>query len=257
MRSTLLTVARSAALSLVLAAPAAAQNLTLNFHDGLVTLEATSVPVRTILTEWGKKGGTNIVGADRLSGAPLTVKLTNVSEAKALEIVLRNAAGYMAAPRYAGTGPSTFDRILIMATTSAPPPVAAPRPAPAANNGMAGTQRFVPPRPPQQRTEQDQDEPDEPDDNPPNPPVFAFPQVQSQPGMFTNAPSQLNGQPVTVTVNPQTGAPQTITINPSQPGVAPTGPTTAARPGVIIAPPQPAQPAQPGPMIRPPGGNQQ
>ena len=35
-----------------------------------------------------------------------------------LDIVLRNAAGYMAAPRLAGTGPSMYDRILIMATTS-------------------------------------------------------------------------------------------------------------------------------------------
>ena len=122
-RATLLTVALSMTFSLAVAGSASAQALTLDFHDGLVTLEAAAVPVRTILTEWGKRGGTKIVGADRLAGAPLTVKLTNVSEAKALDIVLRNAAGYMAAPRVAGTGPSIYDRILVMATTSAPPSI--------------------------------------------------------------------------------------------------------------------------------------
>ena len=252
-RATLLTVALSMTLSLAVAESVSAQSLTLDFHDGLVTLEATSVPVRTILTEWGKRGGTKIVGADRLAGAPLTVKLTNVSETRALDIVLRNAAGYMAAPRLAGTGPSMYDRILIMATTSAPPPTAA-RTAPTPNPALAGTQRFVPPRPPQPRADQDQDAPEEPDDNPPNPPVFAFPQPgQAQPGMFTGAPPQLNGQPVSITVNPQTGAPQTITINPSQPATTPTGATGASTPGVIIQPAAPAQPTQPGSMIRPPG----
>ena len=39
------------AFACVIAVPAAAQQLTVEFNDGLVTVDATSVPVRTILTE--------------------------------------------------------------------------------------------------------------------------------------------------------------------------------------------------------------
>src|SRR5688572_20942493 len=142
-RALLLTVA----LSVATAWPAAAQALKVDFHDaGRVTVDANGVPVRAILTEWGKVGGTKIVGADRISGTPLTVKLVNVTEAQALETILRSVAGYMAAPRNAGTGPSMYDRILVMATTSAPTPAAANnRPTPQQPNAFNGTQRFVPP----------------------------------------------------------------------------------------------------------------
>jgi hypothetical protein len=238
MRYALLTVA----ISIGLASPAAAQQaLKLSFQDGLVTVDANGIPVRAILTEWGKVGGTKIVGTEKLTGAPLTLKLVNVSEAKALETILRGAAGYMAAPRAAGSpGPSIYDRILVMASSSAPTPAAAAasRPVPGNNNAFNGMPRFAAPR------REDQDEQDEPDDNPPNPPVFTFP----QPGMINGAPQQLNGQPANTT-----GTPQSITINPAQPGTSPAG---AATPGVIVAPPQPPQqqqPQLPQGMIRPPG----
>ena len=68
-----------------------------------MTLDAAAVPVRTILAEWGRLGGTKVVGAERITGAPLTIHLENVTEAQALEVVLRNVAGYMAAPRSAAS----------------------------------------------------------------------------------------------------------------------------------------------------------
>ena len=119
MRRILLTFA----LSLVVSLPAAAQQLKLAFNDGRVSLDATSVPVRTILVEWGKLGGTKVIGGERIAGSPLTLKLENVPEAQALEIVLRSVAGYMAAPRSAAAaaGASMYDRILVMATSAAPP----------------------------------------------------------------------------------------------------------------------------------------
>src|SRR5436190_9307567 len=208
-----------AALSVLATVPAFAQQpLKLSFQDGRVSIDAASVPVRTILNEWAKQGGTKVVGAEKISGAPLTLKLVNVTEAQALEIILRSVAGYMAAPRSASTtGPSMYDRILVMATTSAPPPTNAARPVPA-NNAFNGTQRFIPPRP--QRQEQpEQAEPDEPDDNPPNPPVFTFPQNGQQqqngfqqPQPFINAPvvqPQINGAPGSVYTSPP------ISINPA------------------------------------------
>jgi hypothetical protein len=238
MRRTLLTVA----LSLLIAGPAAAQQpLKLSFQNGRVTVEAQAVPVRTILNEWSKIGGTKVVGAERISGAPLTLKLVNVPEAQALEIILRSAAGYMAAPRNIAavmTGPSMYDRILVMATTSAPPPTAN-RTTPV-NNAFNGTQRFVPPRPPQRPEQQEQIEQEEPDENPPNPPVFTFPQNGQQTQPFGTAPvvqPQINGN-----------YPAPISINPAQaPGQ--TMPFGASTPGMIVQPPQPVPPG-----TKPPGG---
>jgi hypothetical protein len=246
MRRTFLALA----LSVVIAAPAFAQQpLKLSFENGRVSVDAASVPVRTILNEWAKIGGTKVVGAERIIGAPVTVKLVNVTEAQALETILRSVAGYMAAPRNASTtGPSMYDRILVMATSSAPAaPSAAARPAPTSPNAFNGTQRFVPPR--QRAEDNEQEEIEEPDENPPSPPVFTFPQPGQQPGTFTNAPGV--AQP-----GMNVPAPQTITINPpgspEAPG-QPTMPVGVSRPGMMVPAPPPATPPPPG-MIRPPGG---
>ena len=243
----------TAALSVATAGPAAAQALKVDFHDGRVTVEANSVPVRQILTEWGKVGGTKIVGAERITGAPISVKLINVTEKQALETILRSVAGYMAAPRNTGAGASMYDRIMVMATSAAPAAAANTRPTPQQPNAFNGTQRFVPP-PQRQRVEQpEEEEKEEPDENPPNPPVFTFPQPGQQPGQFQNAPGNV-GQP-TITVNPSAGAPQTITINPAQPA-QPAGPVGVSQPGMMVNPPQ--QPTTtPTTMIRPPRGGGQ
>jgi hypothetical protein len=109
------------ALVVLTALPASAQQLTLNIQDGLVTMTASAVPVREILAAWGRVGGTRVVGAERIAGQPLTLTLENVPEAKALDIILRGAAGYVAAARAVpGSGPSSYDRILVLATSSAP-----------------------------------------------------------------------------------------------------------------------------------------
>jgi hypothetical protein len=256
MRRTLLIFA----LAVIVAAPAGAQTLKLAFNGGRVSVDAAAVPIRTILNEWAKLGGTKIVGAERLAGAPLTLKLDDVPESQALEIILRSVAGYMAAPRGATAGASMYDRILVMATSSGPAPAPA-RPGAANNTNLNpnnGTQRFIPPRPARQE-QPENDEDTEEDPNPPNPPVFTFPQP-GQPGF--NQPGTFNGpmlqQGGTVNVNPATGMPQTITINPNpnQPPM-PAGPTTpfgttgATLPGMIQQPV--VQPGQVVPGVRPPG----
>lgn len=258
MRRTILAVA----LSVLFALPAAAQQpVKVSFHDnGRVTVEATGATVRSILNEWAKNGGTKVVGVERVTGAPVTIKLVNVPEAQALESILRSVAGYMAAPRHASSGPSIYDRIMIMATTTAPPP-AANRPAPANNNNaFNGTQRFVPP--PRGREEQrEPDEQEEPDENPPSPPVFTFPQPGQQNGFQPpfQPGGQFNGAPGVqqpVIINPATGTTQTTM--PYQPGM----PIGVSTPGMMVNPPQPQQPMTPtttvpGQMIRPPGQRQQ
>jgi hypothetical protein len=246
MRHTLLITA----LSFLVAAPVGAQQLKVSFDNGLVSVDANAVPVRQILNEWAKQGGTKVVGVERITGAPLTIKLIDVPESRALEVILRSVAGYMAAPRASGTGASMYDRILVMATSAAPAAAAAaPAGRPAAPNpGMAGTQRFVPPR---QQQAEDEDREEE-DPNPPNPPVFTFPQQQPgmvQPGQFPNMPANA-GQPMIV--NPAGGG-QPITISPAQPAGYPTTmPIGSPTPGMINAPPP-----QPGQPVRPPGRQQQ
>jgi hypothetical protein len=142
------------ALALCLAStlPAAAQQpVTLQFKDGRVTLQARNAPVRTILAEWARLGSATIVNGDRVAGPPVTLDLTNVPERQALDIILRSVAGYMLAPRRAGSvGASAFDRIMILPTSAAPrnppPPAAAglrpgiPRPAVMAPPPEAGVE---------------------------------------------------------------------------------------------------------------------
>ena len=236
------------ALTCAWAAPAAAQQLTVAFNEGLVTVDATSVPVRQILNEWSKKGGTKVIGVERVTGAPLTIKLVDVPEAKALEVILRSVAGYMAAPRSAGEGLSMYDRILVMATSSTPAPSTPARPAPQPNPAFNGTQRFIPP----QRQVSEDDEQREEDPTPPNPPVFTFPGAPGPGGQPTfpgvqNLPPQM--QPMIV--NPANGnVQQPMQIIPAPGGYPSTAPFGSTTPGVINAPP--AQPGQ-----RPPGGRQQ
>jgi hypothetical protein len=140
-------------LSLVLPAPANADVRVL-MKDGLVTLTANGATVREILAEWAKVGQTRIVNAERITGAPLTIQLTDVPEAQALDIVLRSVSGYLAAPR-AEISPtlSRFDRIFVVPTSSpprnappsAPPPSFQPPPFPSPADSDPDDDRQPPP----------------------------------------------------------------------------------------------------------------
>ena len=68
-------------------------------RDGHVDLDARDATVRQILNEWARVGQTRIVNVEGITGAPVTLQLSNVPEAQALEILLRSVSGYMTAPR--------------------------------------------------------------------------------------------------------------------------------------------------------------
>jgi hypothetical protein len=282
------------ALLVAFALPAEAQ-LTLQISDGRVTLDANNVPARQILAEWARIGGTKIVGGDKVTGTPLTIKLVDMPEKQALDIILRNVAGFMAAPRLASAAPgaSAYDRILIMATSSTPaPPPASARGGQSPNfggNGMNGMQRRVPGRPPNippsmgddpPMVEDDQEQPvmedDQADTGAQEQPVFTFPAPGGvQPGnnnpVFVPMPNgQFNGQPGTVTapvitLQPGTNGPTIYNFVPNE-GQPPTTTTTPATgfgvigaptPGMIQVPPQvPQVPPGTRPPTRPPGGQQ-
>ena len=122
--------------------PSWAAGLTLSIRDGVVSIDAQDVTLRQILTEWARIGKTRIINVERITGGPMTVKFDGVPEKQALDIVLRSIPGYMALPRATQVADaSLYDRILIMATTTA---VAASRPQqpapgfPGMQSGMSG-----------------------------------------------------------------------------------------------------------------------
>jgi hypothetical protein len=267
----------SAALLAVLALPVyAQQTLKLEIHDGRVNLDAAAVPARQILTEWARVGGTKVVGGDKVTGPLLTLRLINMPERQALDIILRNVAGYMAAPRLASSmpGASSYDRILILPTSSAPTTAPANAGLRMPNTGaMGGVDRRVPPRPPglpspvEPDVSVEQPEIPDPDDVGFNgqTPVFTFPQPQPQGNqLFVPVPQGgfgMQGQPGAqppIMLQPGTnGQPTIYNFVPTTPGQPPaTGGFNifgSPTPGVIQPPP--VQPGQIVPAPRPPGGN--
>lgn len=245
-----------------------AQNLKLDFRDGRVSIDAAGVPVRTILAEWARLGGTKVVGGEKVTGAPLTIHLENLPEAQALEIVLRNVAGYMAAPRRADSvGASAYDRILVLATSSAPAATAAAGNRGANTAANAASRAGRPFGPPVQNADQESvNAPVDESDTGVNEPPFQFPQQNpfqgavGQPGPFgtpmpggAQPPVIQFGQGATggVSINPSPQQPQPVMQFPGMPATGNPNPSGfgigAPAPGVIV------QPAQPGQPPRPPG----
>jgi hypothetical protein len=202
----------AAAIGASLAAwPAAAGELKLTMQNGRVTIVADNVPLRQILQEWARVGQTKIVNAEKVTGN-VTLQLIDAPERDALDILLRSASGYIAAPRPVPVAnAAVFDRVTIMATSRAPAATASTMSAPTFQ------------RPPQPIED---DEPINVGMPPPpqaNPVVGQFPGMPPQPGV----------------------APQ------MQPG-APQAPLTSPRPGAVAPPPQPNVVPNPYQPIRPP-----
>jgi len=110
-----------------------AQHLTLRIDGGLVTLDASNVTVDEILARWTAVTGLNVVSKSGVgSDAPVTLRLSGVSEREALQTVLRDLGGYiMGERRDPETGLVSVDRLLILPESAsqgqaaAMPPLAA------------------------------------------------------------------------------------------------------------------------------------
>jgi hypothetical protein len=151
-----------AALLAVLATPAVAQSVKIEFHNGRVNLSAQDAPIRTILAEWARLGGTKIINGDRVTGAPVTLELTDVPERQAIDVLLRGAAGYIVGARTAaGSGASAFDRILIVATSTPSATTASRTPLPPARGRVQAPRQQAPPPEPEPALDED------PEDDPP------------------------------------------------------------------------------------------
>lgn len=245
---------------------AAAGELSVKIANGRATVIAKDVPVRQILAEWAKVGETKVVGAERLQGGPVTLELVDVPEKEALDILLRTAAGYIAAPRPAEVaGASQYDRVIIMATSRPPAATASMAPPPF---GRPAVQPIIQPPP-------DDDDGEPGDQGPMPPPVMGpnGPVGQTFPGPTVGPNGQVLGVPMNVPAGPNgtpvVGPNGQLMVGPNgQPIVGPNGmpvnqaPTTAPRPGMIPQPqqqfpPNPYAPAtKPGqqPQTRPGGG---
>lgn len=232
-----------ATLSALASLPAAAQQtMALQFSGGQVTLNAQNVPVRAILAEWARLGGATIVNGERVAGPPVTLELTGVPERQALDIVLRSVAGYIVAPRRAGSpGLSTFDRIVILPTSAAPrnpvpPAVGAgqrtvlPRP----GGGIIA----IPANPPEEDLVEESLEPDPLEDpsaliqgrNPRlvRPPAVMRPQIEP--------PEADEDEPADGGQDGDTTPPTATTSTPGNPFGVPAG--SSATPGVIAPAPE-------------------
>ena len=229
--------------------PLAAAELQLSIQDGRVSLDAQDVTVRQILTEWARIGKTQIINAERITGGPVTLKLERIPEKQALDIVLRTVPGYMAVPRVTVVADaSVYDRILIMATTTA---VAAARPTqPGPRFGMPGganvTQlRQMPPPPPPAggQAEPPDSAADQADD-----PAIAAAAAAGLIAVPAQNPAPLAGSgPFAPLAQPQpqeTAAPAPATATPTNPWNAPVG---TSQPSLAPPPPTPGTP----PPIRP------
>jgi hypothetical protein len=227
-------LAIAAVVALGVSPPALAGQVRLEIRNGLVTLDAKDASVREILAEWARVGRTRIVNGERAPGSLLTLQLTDVPENKALDIVLRASAGYIAAPRpVAAEAGSQYDRIVVMAI---------PRPAP----GAGGSPAYSPPASPMNRGQMsDRGVPDRENVYQPQPGVMVDdqdqPVVQPQPTMGAPGVAPQPGMP--------TAPPQ------AQPYYQPGGPVPpgAAQPGSVVPAPQPMRPGMPTTPVKPPG----
>jgi len=253
------------ATSLLAALPAFA-DVHLTMRDGRVSIVAKDATVRQILTEWARVGQTKIVNVERIPGSPVTLELDNVTEAQALDVLLRSLSGYIAAPRSIGAANlSYYDRIIIMPTLAAArPAVSASAAASASASASPSPAVFqqapqAPPFPPPVEDRQ-YDERPEPTAAESAPNVAEFPSNVAVPPELIRPPAPNTFQRGLEEGRPAVfrGQPQAPVTHPSAP-LAPFG--GVAVPGMIApAPPQPGQPGPiqpsgaPGQPVRRPGG---
>ena|SRR5688572_8581094 len=230
----------------------AAPTVRVQFTGGLVTVVAQNASLRQILAEWARLGGTTFVNAERVPATPVTLELQNVTERQALEVLLRSVSGYMVAAReVSGPGASSFDRILIVPTSTAPRPSATVLPPPVSPVRNLPQQFQI-----GQQVLLDQDDPEEnpPDDVAPgdSDEERPNPRVRIVNPARPFVPPAANGRPLPP--QPFQPAPEDDDAEPQRPAPAsnPFGVQPGSvRPGVITPVPQQPQNRQPRPDQEP------
>jgi len=239
-----------ALVAVVMTSSTASADIRLTIQNGQVVLIAKDATVRQILAEWARVGHTTVINLDRVTGGPVTLQLTNVSEEQALDVILRSLSGYILARRPATVSNfSQFDRIIVMPASVAPrTAAAAPASAPVfqppqfpqavAAPGLVGSTGGTPT--PGAAEDDGSDARQAPANRGP---VFTFPQPQvvnpqAVPAAAPSVTGTTPGVPAIQGQLPATATPPAPTY-PSTP-TAPFG--GVAVPGTVAPPPQPSQP---------------
>ena len=264
-------------LALTVPSLAFAGDLRLTFQNGRVTLVARDVPLREILAEWERVGGTRVVNRDAVPAAPVTLDLSDVPEARALAILLQQAAGYFASERTTlAEASSRFTRIVIMpgaerlaAVLPAPAPApasAVARPSATSAASRAGQSPRVQRRPmPDSRAGSVMESPARPVEKPvvveedeiPELPIVEAPENMARPFPPGASPDPASAYDIP---NLPPAAQGADGRGPLPARVSPTVPVTVAKAGAIIPGPKPGlipyrpqeRPPVPPPPIRPP-----
>jgi hypothetical protein len=210
-----------------IAAPAAANgSLQLTLADGRASLVATEVTVGEILSEWARVGGTRIVNGDRVPGGRVTLQLSDVPEREALDLLLRQAAGYVATQRKVDLeAGSRFELVLIL-PTSAPPSPQQQRAAAASFTPATAAPVYAPSGALRVIGPDGEPVPDDQEGAPPAPPLY-----QPLPPGFAEPP---DGVPPPAFNPPASATPGSVPV-----------------PGMIV-PPDPAVPREVQPIVVPP-----
>lgn len=245
------------------ASPSWAAGLKLTMQDGLVSLDAQDVTVRQILTEWARIGKTRIVNVERITGGPVTLKFDDTPEKQALDIVLRAIPGYVALPRATPIADaSLYDRILIMATTTAVAPLRPQQPGPGFTGvpGLPGMYGGIPgganvtqlrPTPPAALSPGVLPEPDDSADQMDDPAIAAAaaaglvpipalnpgPSPVPAPLMPPGGSAQQKPAPTATGAGAPTN-PWNVPVGTAQPSLAPPAPAVQAPPPTRARPPQ-------------------
>lgn len=107
---------------------ASAQNLSLEFTNGLVTIHAENVSLKEILDRWSEQGGVIVSNREAIAPIAMTLHLDALPERQVLATLLRDVSGYILGPQRQGTSSgATIDRIVILPTSSPPVTVMATR----------------------------------------------------------------------------------------------------------------------------------
>ena len=110
-----------------MATVSAAGQVQLTIRDGHVWLISSGATVQQILEEWTRVGGTRIDNAGAIPSGPLDLQLTDVTEAQALNTLLRDANVVVVGRARPSAQASGIERIVIVPQGSqlpAPPPPA-------------------------------------------------------------------------------------------------------------------------------------
>jgi hypothetical protein len=227
------------ALALLLLGPVSAMagDVSVTLADGRATVVAKNATLRQVLAEWARVGGTRIVNLERVGGGPDSFELRNMPERKALAMLLRSVAGYIAAPRPASSrGASMYDRILILPTSVASPamgPLRAGPPPPAPV--------YEPPPDPTALANEDANDANA------AAPVYQGNGGEGTPAAPTGAPPPPMGAPGVTPYTPNPVDPASaLTGQPTAPPVQPNaGQFVAPQPGVLPTPSQTQQQPKP------------